>query len=94
MFWRTEFNRRAFVDSYLVINRVEVLTSKCGACGEGFAPNPVGERVLIAAVSGTERPLFFCASCGDNIMGRIQSDEPKKHYLWDWAVPLKDPGQG
>jgi hypothetical protein len=91
MFWTTMV-WRPFVETYLVVNRVEVLTRNCNTCGNGFASTPLGERALIAAVPGSERPLFFCASCGDNIMSRIQSDEPRKHYVWDWVVPLKEPG--
>lgn len=93
MFWRA-IAGRPFVETYLVVNRVEVLTRNCNACGHGFATTPQGEKALIATVPGSERPLFFCSSCGDNIMGRIQSEEPRKHYVWDWIVPLQEPGAG
>ncbi len=75
--------------NYLVVNRVEVLTENCNCCGGGFVGSHGGEKALVAAVSGAGQPYFFCASCGDNIMGRIQSEEARKHYVWDWVVPLK-----
>lgn len=77
-------------NNYLVVNRVEVLTENCNCCGSGFAPGAGGEKALVAAVASAGRPYFFCASCGDNIMGRIQSEEARKHYVWDWVVPLKE----
>lgn len=73
--------------TFLAINRVEILTRKCSTCGAGFASSPAGEKALVAAVPGI-RPYFFCAPCGDNIMSRIQSEEARKHYSWDWVVPL------
>ena len=82
------------MENHLVVNRVEVLTGNCNACGQGFASTPLGERALVAMVHGTERPFFFCASCGDNIMGRIQSEEARKNYVWDWMVPLKQESAG
>ncbi len=73
--------------TFLAINRVEVLTRNCSSCGEAFASTPIGEKALVAAIPGVH-PYFFCAGCGDNIMSRVQSEEARKHYVWDWAVPL------
>jgi len=74
--------------SYLVLNRVEVLSHfGCDCCDAIFAASADGERALVAD-AGSERVFFFCSSCGDNIMKRVVSDEARPHYTWDWAIPL------
>ena len=79
------------VSSYLVVNRVEVLDHvTCSACARGFTVNPMGEKALILALGNAERTYFFCGTCGDNIVGRVESEDARKRYVWDWAVPLRD----
>jgi hypothetical protein len=99
MFWKIttessfmEQTSSAGKQDFLIVNRVEVLSEcGCSACGGAFAQNPTGDRALIASVGGgAERTFFFCSGCGDNIMGRIQSDDARQHYAWDWAVPIRD----
>lgn len=78
------------VSGYLIVNRVEVLAkSRCRACGRGFTLNPMGEKALVAAVTGHTRPYYFCGACGDSLMSRVETEEAGKHYLWDWVVPLR-----
>jgi len=79
--------------AFLLVNRVEVISECCDACGNGFASNPAGEKALIASVGSQNRVLRFCSPCGDNINSRIQSEEARARYVWDWAIPLKD-GRG
>jgi hypothetical protein len=82
------------VNNYLIVNRVEILgQAGCSACGRGFTDNPMGEKTLVLSVGNLERVYFFCGSCGDNIMGRVEADDAKKRYVWDWAVPLRSAGQ-
>ncbi len=83
----------AKVSNYLIVNRVEVLgQTGCNACGRGFTDSPTGEKTLILGVGDPERVYFFCGSCGDNIMGRVETDDAKKRYVWDWAIPLRNSG--
>jgi hypothetical protein len=76
--------------TFLIINRVELLDeSGCSACGSAFAGSPMGDRALIATINnGGQRIYYFCGACGDNIMGRVHSDDARQHYVWDWAVPV------
>jgi len=77
--------------SFLMVNRAEVLDATCSACGSGFAASPSGEKTLVATVGQTVgQNFFFCGACGDNIMGRVQSEDARAHYGWDWAVPLSN----
>lgn len=80
--------------NHLIVNRVEVLLQAyCSACGRGFTSNPLGEKTLMLALGGDgRRSFFFCGACGDNIMVRLESEDARKSYLWDWAVPLRDQG--
>ncbi len=81
------------MQNYLIVNRVEILDhAGCITCGREFSTNPIGEKALVLSIGNTERVYFFCGSCGDNIMGRVESDEAKKRYVWDWAVPLRETG--
>ncbi len=87
MFWRVTFAQKRPERGYLAVNRVAVLARKCDACGQDFAPTPMGERSLMARLPGIE-PCFFCAGCSDAIMNRIRSEEMRRHFAWDWVVPL------
>jgi hypothetical protein len=71
----------------VVVNLAQVVTCDCAVCGGGFATTPVGERLLLANVTETVCYLF-CASCGDQIMSHVQSQEAAKRYAWVWAIPL------
>ena len=74
---------------HLIVNRAEVVTDGCVACGKEFASAPTGERTLGAAIGQNNGTYMFCAQCGDSIMGHVQADSARQHYSWDWAVPLK-----
>ncbi len=93
MFWR--FARESMMDNqgrdFLIINRVQLLSdSGCNACGSAFSQSPTGDKALVVTIGEGGRTFFFCGGCGDNIMGRIASDEIRRHYVWDWAVPVRD----
>jgi hypothetical protein len=77
-------------NEFLIINRAEVLSATCSACGARFATNSTGDKTLIAIVGEGKRTFFFCAPCGDNIMGRVQVEDARGHYGWDWAVPVRN----
>jgi hypothetical protein len=77
-------------DQFLIINRAQVLDSNCSACGARFADSPAGDKTLIATVSEGKRTFFFCAPCGDNIIGRVQIEDARGHYGWDWAIPVRN----
>lgn len=32
---------------------------------------------------------LLCANCGDRIMSHVHSEEARKCYDWDWAIPLR-----
>ena len=81
-------DRHATGGRILVVNRAQVVTRDCAVCGGGFASTSVGERILLADVTETVCYLL-CANCGDQIMSHVQSSEVSKHYVWDWAVPLR-----
>jgi hypothetical protein len=95
MFWRIEHARSfAMPDMngnalpHLIVNRAQIVSDGCVACGKEFASAPTGERTLSAAI-GQDSTYMFCAQCGDSIMGRVQADSARQHYSWDWAVPLR-----
>jgi hypothetical protein len=97
MYWRSIAMRSEQMDEngnsrnhFLIINRVQVLDSTCSACGARFAENAIGDKTLIATVSEGKRTFFFCAPCGDNIMGRVQIEGARGHYGWDWAIPVRN----
>jgi hypothetical protein len=81
------------MQDYLLVNRVEVLSQAgCSVCGRGFSTEPIGEKALALSVGNPDRIYFFCSSCGDNIMSRVESDDSRRRYQWDWAVPLRAAG--
>jgi hypothetical protein len=82
------------MQDFLLVNRVEVLAQGgCSACGGGFSSEPVGEKTLVLGIGNPDRVYFFCSPCADNIMSHIQSEDTRKRYNWDWAVPLRGPGR-
>jgi hypothetical protein len=84
----------AEVTNYLVINRVQVIDRvSCGTCGHHFTADPIGEKALLLSLGNAQRTYFFCGNCGDNIVGRVESEDVRKRYVWDWAVPLRN-GRG
>lgn len=74
---------------HLIVNRAQVVSDGCSACGTAFAANHAGERALTALIGQDNSTYMFCAKCGDSIMGRVQADGVRQRYVWDWAVPLK-----
>ena len=74
---------------HLIVNRAEVVTEGCKACGNAFAANPTGERALTASVGPANDTYMFCAPCGDSIMGHLQTDGVRQRYGWDWLIPLR-----
>ena len=74
---------------HLIVNRAQVVSEGCCACGKEFASAPSGDRTLSAVVGQDNSTYMFCAQCGDSIMGRVHAEAAKQHYAWDWAVPLK-----
>jgi hypothetical protein len=77
-------------EQFLLINRAELLDIGCSACGARFAVSAIGDKTLIAVVGEGKRTFFFCAPCGENIMGRVQVEDARGHYGWDWAVPVRN----
>ena len=76
--------------SFLVVNRVEVLEqAACSACGQEFSTTPIGEKVLTLTAGAGQQLYFFCAGCGDKIVGRVESETAKRRYIWDWAIPVR-----
>ena len=61
-----------FMVPHLIVNRAQVVSDGCVACGREFASAPGGERTLSAAVGNNNSTYMFCAQCGDAIMGRVQ----------------------
>jgi len=77
------------MQDFLLVNRVEVLSQAgCSACSGGFSTQAVGEKALVLGLSNPDRVYFFCSACADNIMSHVASEESRKRYEWDWAVPL------
>jgi hypothetical protein len=74
---------------YLIVNRAEVVSEGCTACGQGFASEPDGARALSAAVGADNATYMFCAACGESIMSHLQTESVRQHYAWDWTVPLR-----
>jgi hypothetical protein len=83
----SEGNGRAV--PHLIVNKAEVVTDGCKACGNAFAANPTGERALTATVGQANDTYMFCAQCGDSIMGHLQADGVRQRYGWDWLIPLR-----
>src|ERR1700684_1746730 len=97
MFWRLGRKGRSPIMAevnasavpHLIVNRAQVVSEGCSACGKGFSSAHTGERALTALVGHDNNTYMFCATCGDAIMGRVQADSVRQRYVWDWAVPLK-----
>jgi len=96
MFWKIQYGRSlAMEDSngsalrYLIVNRAEVVSEGCSACGQGFASDPPGERALGATVGPNNAMYMFCAGCGEGIMGHLEAEAVRQRYVWDWTVPLR-----
>jgi hypothetical protein len=77
------------VGPHLIVNRAEVISEGCQACGQGFAAGPAGDRALTAIVGVDKNAYMFCAACGDAIMGHVQADVVRQRYAWDWVIPVK-----
>lgn len=75
---------------HLSVNRVEICDSECGVCGRTFTSDPAGEQILFVTLVVQARRYYFCGACGENILGHVASEESRKRYEWDWAVPLKE----
>lgn len=73
---------------YLIVNRAEVVSVGCSACGQGFASNAPGARALGVTVGAENETYMFCAGCGESIMEHLQTDAVRRSYAWDWTVPL------
>src|SRR5258708_18305377 len=58
------------VGPHLIVNRAEVISEGCQACGNGFASGPAGERRLTPIVGPDKNAYMFCAACGNPIMGQ------------------------
>ena len=78
-----------FAVSHLIVNRAQVVTGGCSACGKDFGTSHAGDRALSASLGPDHTTYMFCASCGDFIMGRVLSDAVRDRYVWDWAIPLR-----
>jgi len=73
---------------HLIVNRLEVVSDQCSACGKNFASNAEGTRALSAVTAPDNRIRVFCGTCGDSIMEHVLSDIVRQQYVWDWIVPL------
>jgi hypothetical protein len=73
---------------HLMINRAEIVSEGCRACGKTFATDPAGTRALSVVLGPDRKTFVFCAACGEAIMNRLQTDAVREHYGWDWVVPL------
>jgi hypothetical protein len=83
-----EGNRVSPIEHFLV-NRVQVVGTRCSACGGEFASDLAGEPVLSVAVGPEVRIHVFCGACGNSILVHVLSDEARHRYTWDWMVPLR-----
>lgn len=73
----------------LIVNRAEVVSGGCSACGQNFTSEPSGARALGALIQPENKAYLFCALCGDSILSHLQADAVRERYIWDWAVPLR-----
>ena len=73
----------------LIVNRAEIVSHGCSACGENLAADAQGARTLSALVEPDNTVYIFCAGCGDSIMSHVTADAARDKYSWDWAVPLR-----
>ncbi len=78
-----------FAISHLIVNRAQIVSGGCSACGKEFGASHTGDRALSASIGADHATYMFCASCGDFIMGRVQSDAVRDRYVWDWAISLR-----
>ncbi len=76
------------VIEHLVVNRGEVVSKGCTACGQGFAPDPKGVRALSVAAAPDNKVYVFCQACGDSILGHLGTAAARQRYEWDWVVRL------
>jgi hypothetical protein len=74
---------------FLIVNRAEVVSAGCSACGQGFASEGLGARALGVTVGPVNKTYMFCAGCGEAIMEHLQTDKVHRSYAWDWTVPLR-----
>lgn len=72
----------------LIVNRAEIVSDGCRACGQSFGSDPAGVRALSVVIGPDSKTCVFCAPCGESIMNRIQTDSVRQRYEWDWMVPL------
>lgn len=75
--------------AFLMVNQAKVIDATCNACGERFAARASGEKALMLSLGEASQALFFCDSCGDNIISHLNTEEAVKRYEWDWAIPLR-----
>jgi hypothetical protein len=73
---------------HLVVNRAEITSEGCRACGRSFACAPAGARALSVAVGQDSQICVFCVACGERIMKHLQASAARQRYGWDWLVPL------
>jgi len=97
VFWKLENRGSSFIMGeangrgvpHLIVNRAQVTSGGCSACSKELGATRTGQRALAAAVGPENDTYIFCTECGDFIMGRVQADAVRAHYVWDWAIPLK-----
>jgi hypothetical protein len=96
MFWRIQYGRSLEMEDnnssavrYLVVNRAEIMSEGCSACGRGFAADPPGARALAVTVGPDDGTYTFCAGCGESIMEHLQADAVRQNFAWDFTVPLR-----
>lgn len=77
-------------NAFLMVNQAKVIDATCNACGERFAAKAGGEKALMLSLGDASQALFFCNSCGDNIISHLNTEEAVKRYEWDWAIPLRN----
>jgi hypothetical protein len=75
---------------FLMVNQTRVIDAGCSACGDRFATKATGERALMLNLGEASDQLFFCDSCGDNIIAHLNTEDAVKRYQWDWAIPLRN----
>ncbi len=74
---------------YLIVNRAEIVSQGCNACGQGFGSEPPGARALSVTMGPGNGTYLFCGGCGDAIMEHLHIDTVRQRYCWDWTVPLR-----
>jgi hypothetical protein len=73
---------------HLVVNRAEIVSEGCRACGQNFTWDPAGTRALSVELSPGGKTCVFCAACGDTIMSHLEAEAVRQRYGWDWVLPL------